>query len=186
MSLEEGGDPVSPPHHGHHLLHCAGPTEGCWEALCGARRVSSTGSQKGALVSRGLQYAFSRPSCPHPPRFCVSLWTVRSSTCGLVPIPHPLVSPAWPLVTLLNLSSTHWIVKVARSQMLTRTLLFPSTGPPGFWGKGRIKTCDKPLFRNCDFGANRPDSILAGLTFKGVQAFILSCGASVGPFSTQR
>lgn len=130
--------------------------------------------------------AFSRPSCPRPPRFCVSLWTVRSATCGLVPTPHPLVSPAWPLVTLLNLSSTHWIVKVARSQMLTRTLLFPSTGPPGFWGKGRIKTCDKPLFRNCDFGANRPDSILAGLTFKGVQAFILSCGASVGPFSTQR
>lgn len=58
MSLEEGGDPVSPPHHGHHLLHCAGPTEGCWEALCGARRVSSTGSQEGALVSRDLQYCF--------------------------------------------------------------------------------------------------------------------------------
>lgn len=58
MSLEEGGDPVSPPHRGHHLLHCAGPTEGCWEALCGARRVSSTGSQEGALVSRGLQYCF--------------------------------------------------------------------------------------------------------------------------------
>lgn len=131
--------------------------------------------------------AFSSPSCLHPPGFCVSLWTVRSTTCGLMPTPHPLVSPAWPLVTLLNLFSTHWIVKVARSQMPTRTLPFPSTGPSGFWGREESKLAtDTCLETVLNSEPTDPDSILAGLTFKGVQAFTLSCGASVGPFRTQR
>lgn len=97
--------------------------------------------------------------CPPLPSWC--------------PLPHLLVVSI--TVNLVNLFSTHWTMKVARSQMPTRTLPLP---PTGFRGREESKLVSNTCLETAEFRTNRLGSVPpSGLT---------SEGASVGLLRTPR
>lgn len=185
VSLREGWPSLSP-HHGHHVLPCAGLTEVAGGTLQG-RWVSPTASQEGTLVLTGLHCCSLQP-----------LWLILGLTLDLsasalwsgalpslsVPLPGLKVGPQ--TINVLILFSIPWTAK-AGSQKPPRTLLLPPTGPQPF-GKGKNQSCGKHLFRNyAESTVNRPGTVPAsGRIFQGARARVPSLGASVGPFRTQR